>query len=273
MTLLAVEDLILSFGGVHALAGVSLTVARGELAAIIGPNGAGKTSLLNTISGLYVPQCGDIRFDGAQIVGRRPHDIARLGIARTFQNLGLFPKLSVLDNLLVGRHLHMRAGIVSAGGYWGFGRREEAGQREAITATLETLQLEPVRETPVGSLPYGVQKRVELARALVQMPILLLLDEPMAGMNQREKQDLARCIVDFQRAAGLTVLMIEHDMGVVLDIAQHIVVLDFGRVIADGSPKAIQHDPAVVRAYLGTSSNPRSVGLTEPSDSHPTGVR
>ena len=253
---LVVDDLRLSFGGVHALSGVSLEVAPGEIAAVIGPNGAGKTSLLNAISGLYVPHHGRIQFEGHDIVGRKPHQVAHFGIARTFQNLGVFPRLSVIDNLLLGRHLHMRAGVLSGAMYWGFARREEARHRREITTVMEMLRLQHVAEAPAGSLAYGLQKRVELARALVQKPRLLLLDEPMAGMHQREKQEMARCIVEVQRASGLTVVMIEHDMGIVMEIAQHIVVLDFGRTIADGPPEAIRNNPVVVQAYLGQESPP-----------------
>jgi branched-chain amino acid transport system ATP-binding protein len=264
---LVVDDLRLAFGGVQALSGVSFDVAPGEIAAIIGPNGAGKTSLLNAISGLYVPQHGRIQFEGQEIVGRKAHHVARLGIARTFQNLGLFPRMSVLDNLLLGRHHHMRAGIFSGALYWGFAQREEVRHRQEIATLLEMLQLQHVAEAPVGSLAYGLQKRVELARALVQLPKLLLLDEPMAGMHRREKLELARCILDVQRESNITVLMIEHDMGIVMDIAQHIVALDFGRVIGDGPPRAIRNNPAVVQAYLGQES-PAAPGSAEKGAAH-----
>ena len=206
-TALVVEGVELSFGGVRALDGVSFAVAAGEIAAIIGPNGAGKTSLLNAISGLYVPQRGSIQFEGNSIIGRKPHRIARVGVARTFQNLGVFSNMSVIDNLLLGRHLHMRAGILRGGLSWGSARREEARHREAISLVIDMLELQQVEATRVGSLPYGLQKRVELARALVQMPRLILLDEPLAGMNQHEKQAMARCIVEVQRASALTVTM------------------------------------------------------------------
>jgi branched-chain amino acid transport system ATP-binding protein len=248
---LVVDDVHLAFGGVRALTGVSLTVSAGELVAIIGPNGAGKSSLLNTIGGLYAPRRGRIEFEGTSILGRKPHKIAQLGIARTFQNLGLFAGLSVFDNLLLGRHMHMRSGVLAGGLYWGFARREELVQREAIERITELLGIGRERQRLVGSLPYGVQKRVELGRALAQEPRLLLLDEPLAGMNRREKDVMTDCILEVRRKTGVTVLMIEHDMGVVMDIAQRIVVLDFGQRIAMGTPLEIQRDPNVMRAYLG----------------------
>jgi len=248
---LVVDDVHLQFGGVRALTGISLTVSTGELVAIIGPNGAGKSSLLNTISGLHAPSRGRIEFEGRSIVGRRPHEVAQLGIARTFQNLGLFPGLSVFDNLLLGRHIHMRSGLLAGGLYLGFARREEARQREAIERIIELLGIGRERQQLVGSLPYGVQKHVELGRALALEPRLLLLDEPMAGMNRREKDVMARCIREIQCHTGLAVVMIEHDMGVVMDISQRIVVLDFGRRVAMGTPLEIRRDPEVIRVYLG----------------------
>jgi branched-chain amino acid transport system ATP-binding protein len=246
---LQIDDLHLRFGGVVALAGVSFDVERGVLAAIIGPNGAGKTSLLNAISGLYQPQQGQIVFEGTPLQNRKPHQVARLGIARTFQNLGLFAGMTVLDNLLLGRHVHMRSGLLSAGTFWA--RHEEAAQREIVEEIIDFLEIESVRRQVVGTLAYGLQKRVELGRALAQAPGLLLLDEPMAGMNVEEKEDMARFILDIHEERGITIVMIEHDMSVVMDISQRVHVLDFGKLIASGSPETVRNDPRVVRAYLG----------------------
>jgi len=248
---LVVADLHLRFGGVVALAGASLAVQHGELAAIIGPNGAGKTSLLNTISGLYRPQRGRVDFEGRSLVGYPPHHVARLGIARTFQNLGLFRGLSVLDNLLLGRHLHLRTGLLTGGLYWGPARKDEIAHRGLVEEILLFLDLQHVRDQVVGTLAYGVQKRVELGRALAQAPRLLLLDEPMAGMNVQEKEDMARFVLAVNQTRRVTVLMIEHDMGVVMHLSQRIHVLDFGRTIAAGTPEQVGRDPRVIRAYLG----------------------
>jgi branched-chain amino acid transport system ATP-binding protein len=251
MSQLRIEHLGLRFGGVVALSDVSLTIGQGELAAIIGPNGAGKTSLLNTISGLYAPTTGDLSFEGTSLRGRKPHQIARLGIARTFQNLGLFAGMTVLDNLLLGRHVHLRTGLLAAGMFWGPAQREEVAHRERVEDIIDFLEIERVRKHVVGTLSYGLQKRVELGRALAQSPRLLLLDEPMAGMNVEEKEDMARFILDIHEERGVTVVMIEHDMGVVMDISQRVHVLEFGKRIASGTPDEVRADPAVIRAYLG----------------------
>jgi len=248
---LRIEDVHLRFGGVIALAGVSIDVHAGEIAAIIGPNGAGKTSLLNAINGLYRPQRGQIEFEGVPILGLKPHQVARVGIARTFQNLGLFKGMTVLDNLLLGRHVHLRSGLLAASLYWGFAQKEEIAHRAVVEEIIDFLEIERIRKQPVGALPYGLQKRVELGRALAQSPRLLLLDEPMAGMNVEEKEDMARFILDIHEERGITVALIEHDMGVVMDISERIHVLDFGKKIAEGSPSEIRESADVIRAYLG----------------------
>ncbi len=255
---MAIQELSLRFGGVAALIRVSLEVRRGEILAVIGPNGAGKTSLLNSISGLYRPQEGSIRFfpapdddEGVELTRRRPDEIARLGIARTFQNIELFRHMTVLDNLLLGRHIHMGANVLTGGLWWGLAQREEIEHRAVVEEIIDFLEIEPIRRQPVGTLPYGLQKRVELGRALALEPQLLLLDEPMAGMNVEEKEDMARFILDINEERGVTVVLIEHDMGVVMDISDRVAVLDFGAKIADGSPQEIRTHPDVIRAYLG----------------------
>jgi branched-chain amino acid transport system ATP-binding protein len=256
--LLEVAGLTLRFGGVHALDDVSLRVGRGEIFAIIGPNGAGKTSLLNALSGLYRPERGSIRFfadgEGAEpleLLRLRPHAIARLGIARSFQNIELFRHMTVLDNLMLGRHVRMRGNALSCALYWGPQRREEIAHRRAVEEVIDFLEIEALRHRPVGTLAYGLQKRVELARALALEPKLLLLDEPMAGMNSEEKEDMARFVLDIHEERGVTVVLIEHDMGVVMDLSHRVAVLDFGRVIAEGPPEEVARDPRVVDAYLG----------------------
>ncbi len=251
---MAVENLVLHFGGVAALAGVSLEVYQGEILAIIGPNGAGKTSLLNCVSGLYRPTEGRITFEGEEITRLSPHQIARLGIARTFQNIELFRGMTVLQNLMLGRHIHMRTGLLSGGLFWGRAQREEVEHRRIVEEIIDFLEIEPIRKKVVGSLPYGLQKRVELGRALALEPKILLLDEPMAGMNVEEKEDIARFILDINEERGVTIVLIEHDMGVVMDISDRVVVLDFGRLIAEGSPEEVRNNPLVIQAYLGQGS-------------------
>lgn len=251
MAQLQVEEISLHFGAVAALDRVSLAVAPGEICAIIGPNGAGKTSLLNCISRIYRPSRGRILFEGHDITRIPRHKVASLGIARTFQNIALFRGLTVLDNLMLGRHSHMRTGLLEAGIYLGRAQREEARHRAVVEEVIDFLGLEGVRRQVVGGLPYGVQKRVELGRALAAQPRLLLLDEPMAGMTVEEKEDMVRAILDINEEWGVTVVLIEHDMGVVMDISQHVVVLDFGKKIADGDAESVRKDPTVIRAYLG----------------------
>ena len=249
--LLALEQLTLRFAGLTALRGVSLHVARGELLAVIGPNGAGKSSLFNCISGVYRPQEGDIRLGGTSILGDPPHQRTRRGIARTFQELALFEQQTVLDNLMTGRSVRMGHGAL-AGMLWrGRALREELAHRAKVEDVVDFLNLEHVRHHPVGALPYGWRKRVVLGRALCTEPEVLLLDEPVAGMNQEETEDIARYLLDLKGERGLTQVLVEHNLGVVLDIADRIVVLNFGEVIADGTPDEVASDPAVQAAYLG----------------------
>ena len=251
--LLEVDMISLRFGGVVALDSVSFQVNSGELFAVIGPNGAGKTSIFNSISQVYRPQSGDIRWKGESIMGKRPDRVARLGIARTFQNIELFPQMTVLDNLLTGRHMRM-TGSVLAGALWvGKAKREELEHRRKVEEIIDFLEIEQWRKRPVALLPYGVQKRVEMGRALAMEPELLMLDEPVAGMNLEETEDMARFILDISCELGISVLMIDHDMHLVMDIADRVMVLDFGQRIAEGPPRRVQRNPEVVAAYLGGS--------------------
>ena len=249
---LRIDGVAKQFGGVTAVDDVSIEVRTGEILSIIGPNGAGKTSLLNMVSGFYRPDRGRIVFEGEDITELAPSRVAERGIARTFQNIALFKGMTVLDNLMLGRHVRMKAGVFSSFVYWGLAQKEEIAHREKVEDLLEFLKLEDLRKMPTGALSYGLQKRVELGRALALEPKVLLLDEPMSGMNQEEKEDMARYVLDVNEERGTTVILIEHDMGVVMDISKRVVVLDRGRAIAAGDPASVQANPEVIRAYLGT---------------------
>jgi len=250
-SVLEITNLSLNFGGVQALIDISLDVKKGEVLAIIGPNGAGKTCLLNCINRFYRPQHGDIYFEGQRITKTASHKIAELGIARTFQQIELYTHLSAQDNLMAGRHIHFKSGMIDGALYFGKTHREEIEHRRAVEDIIDLFDMEAIRKKIVGFLPYGQRKLVELGRAVVMEPKLLLLDEPMAGMNMEEKEDMARFILDIWELKGTTIVLIEHDMGVVMDIADRLIVLDFGRKIAEGTPEEIKTNSQVISAYLG----------------------
>lgn len=247
------KDINLSFGGLKALSGVNLQIKKGEILAIIGPNGAGKSSMLNIISGIYVPQEGVVEWKGKIRRKIAPHNIARMGIARTFQNIALFKGMSALENILTGRNILMKRNLIMEMIYMGLGRRQEEEHRKKVEEIIDFLEIQSIRKTPVSRLPYGLQKRVELGRALALEPELLLLDEPMAGMNVEEKEDMSRFILDVNDEFGTTVALIEHDMGVVMDIADRVVVMDYGKKIGDDTPEGILNNQDVIDAYLGVA--------------------
>ncbi len=250
-----IDHVKLAFGGVTALFDVSLSIYQSEIFAIIGPNGAGKTSLLNCISGLYHPQKGSIKYHTGnaehEITKLKPYEIASLGIARSFQNIELFRHMTVLDNLMAGAHVHMKTSLLSSMFYWGAAQREQIAFRRFVEDIIDLLEIQAIRDKPVGSLAYGLQKRVELGRALAMKPAVLLLDEPMAGMNAEEKEDMARFVLDVNEEHGVTIVLIEHDMGVIMDISDRIAVLNFGQKIGDGTPDEVRQNEAVIQAYLG----------------------
>jgi branched-chain amino acid transport system ATP-binding protein len=250
---LEIRDISKRFGGIQAVYGVSLSVQRGEILSVIGPNGAGKTTVLNMISGFYHPDSGRIGLEETDITNFSPSAIATLGIARTFQNIALFKGMTVLENLMLGRHVRMKSGVLASFVYWGLGQKEEVTHRRRVEDIIDFLKIQDLRKRPTGSLPYGLQKRVELGRALALEPKVLLLDEPMGGMNQEEKEDMARFILDVNEEWGTTIILIEHDMGVVMDISDRLAVLDMGQKIAEGKPDEIRTDPRVIKAYLGES--------------------
>ena len=252
--MLKAKGIGLSFGGIQALQNVDVNVRQGEIFAIIGPNGAGKTSFFNCVNGFYRPQEGSIYFKDNEITRRPSHRIAELGIARSFQGLQLFDGLNVLDNIMAGRHFHFKTGILSDAIYFGRTRKEEIKHRKVVENIIDFLEIETVRKQIVGALPYGMRKRVDLGRALAAEPKLLLLDEPLAGMNRDEKEDIARFILDISEEMGITIAVVEHDMGLVMDICDRVVVMDFGRKIAEGSPEEIRTNEDVIRAYLGEAS-------------------
>ncbi len=248
---LEIREVSKRFGGVQALNGVSLDVRKGEILSIIGPNGAGKTTLINCVSGVFPPDAGRILLEGMETTRFSPSKIAALGVARTFQNIALFKGMTVLDNLMLGRHVHMRSGVLASFVYWGLAQQEEVAHRRRVEDIIEFLKIQDLRKRPTGSLPYGLQKRVELGRALALDPELLLVDEPMGGMNQEEKEDMARFILDVNEEWGTTIILIEHDMGVVMDISDRVAVLDMGEKIAEGTPEEARMNPRVIKAYLG----------------------
>ncbi|MFZ7092165.1 ABC transporter ATP-binding protein [Primorskyibacter sp. 2E233] len=247
------KNITLKFGGVTAISDISFDIHEGEIRAIIGPNGAGKSSMLNIISGFYTPTIGELWYKGSKRPPMKPYEVARMGVARTFQNIALFEGMTVLDNVMTGRLTHMHAGIAAQAMWFGKARREEMENREIVEKVIDFLEIQSIRKTPVGRLPYGLKKRVELARALAAEPSILLLDEPMAGMNVEEKEDMSRFILDVNDEFGTTICLIEHDMGVVMDLSDRVVVMDYGKKIGDGAPDEVRNNQDVIDAYLGVA--------------------